>query len=129
MFFIIAIIIASILTIKNRCYVTSNGIFLNSLSSLPEKFNETFIISSVWNYSQLNLIKCQGKSRNKYFLLLLIMCTDIETHPGPGPAKVLSEINSLLSKIVYDCLCLKKCFNYFLVWITLTFLLHSILWS
>ena len=91
------VIILSVFYVKKISYVSSDciGLTMNAPYSVVPA-NESFIMSSLWNFRRLR--KFVRRSLVSYLCLLIFLCGDIETCPGPLQSYRIPELDSLLQQ-------------------------------
>ena len=89
----------SIFAVKNRCFCQPDGISITLLQA--DAFcEENFICLSLFANKSHKRYKYQRKG--SFFFLLLLMCGDIETCPGPSDARLAELLNEKGMKIFHQ---------------------------
>jgi len=85
-------VIVVALCIKKKCYLTSDFIGLNYDTADIVENHESYHASSLWIFKRN--ICLRPRSECFYSFILLLLCGDIESCPGPRDMNDLTRINS-----------------------------------
>ena len=94
--FLVLLILYVTLLIKKECFTTSNGIE-NTTEDYLRLRTESCMLQCLWSFSHGNKIHIvQHATKKSMLLILLILCGDVETCPGPLQQGI-PEVNRLLN--------------------------------
>ena len=96
------LIVALSLCIYKKQFVQPDGVSISLLEEDLENPSETFTFSAIWMFKQRNGSSCYRPENRSMYVLLLLLCEDIEFCPGPSETYVGKFMNCRGMKIFHQ---------------------------
>lgn len=95
------LVILLCIQVKKSAFVTSDSVGLAIEGKEISRGNESYISSSLWQLKRSKLSVHLRNARRSYIALLILLCGDVESCPGPISAqidseRIIDELTSLL---------------------------------